>query len=219
MTFSILALDKKTGMLGCAAATGNLAVGSWVLRATPTGGAVATQGMSVSSLWGDEALRLLSDGETIETIICKLTEPDTGRDYRQLAVLDKKGNGAVWTGDKNTDEKGHIIKDGVVISGNWLSSQKVLAAMEKAYFDLLDTDFGNRLLGVLEAAMEAGSDSRGTYSAAIRIVGMGQAPLDLRVDYDEAPLERLRKLYDMVTSKPYSDWVLNVPTVAEPFKC
>ena len=27
MTFAILALDKKTGWIGCAAATGNLAVG------------------------------------------------------------------------------------------------------------------------------------------------------------------------------------------------
>ena len=60
MTFSVLALDRATGAVGGAAATGNLAVGAWVLRAAARAGAVATQGFSVSSLWGDEGLASLA---------------------------------------------------------------------------------------------------------------------------------------------------------------
>ena len=51
MTFSVLALDRATGAIGGAAATGNLAVGAWVLHAAAGVGAVATQGLSVSTPW------------------------------------------------------------------------------------------------------------------------------------------------------------------------
>jgi len=98
MTFAILALDERTGQIGCAAATGNLAVGAWVLRSAPKAGAVATLGYSVSSLWGDEALSRLKDGEPADEIVSSLTGEDAGRDHRQLAVLDKDGRSAAWTG-------------------------------------------------------------------------------------------------------------------------
>ena len=64
MTFSVLALDRATGAIGGAAATGNLAVGAWVLHAAAGVGAVATQGLSVSSPWGDEGLARLGRGES-----------------------------------------------------------------------------------------------------------------------------------------------------------
>lgn len=221
MTFSILAFDRKTGAVGCAAATGNLAVGAWVLRASARIGAVATQGMSASSLWGDEALARLSAGESAAAVVDQVTGADPGRDQRQLAVLDAKGSSAVWTGVGNIDEKGSLKGLGYVVAGNWLANGTVLAAIDEAYQRSLsrEADFGRRLLNALDAGRVAGSDARGTFSAAIRIVRADRSPLDLRIDYDDEPLLRLRGLYEMATSPPYSEWANRVPTLDDPFRC
>lgn len=222
MTFSLLALDRATGSLGCAAATGNLAVGAWVLRAAAGVGAVASQGLSASTLWGDEALARLGRGERSQEVVAALTAADSGRDYRQLAVLDAQGGAAAWTGCRNEDEKGHIIATDRIVAGNWLSAGTVLSEMDQAYRHsaaAAGVDLGERLLRALEAAVGAGSDSRGTLSAAIRIVRPDRAPLDLRVDYDEDPVPRLRALYEMATSPPYSDWAQQVPTLEDPHRC
>lgn len=221
MTFSILALDRASGAIGCAAATGNLAVGGWVLRASAHAGAAATQGYSVSSLWGDDALTLMADGNSAIETVAKLTDADTGRDFRQLAVLDRQGGTAAWTGSKNQDVKGEISGDGYIVTGNWLSHGSVLTEMAGAYErgDNEEPDFGQRLLNSLQAAMNAGSDSRGTLSAAIRIVHCNRPPLDLRVDFDPEPLERLRTLYRMATTEPYTRWIADVPTLEDPYRC
>ncbi len=221
MTFSVLALDPASGAIGCAAATGNLAVGAWVLRAAATAGAVATQGLSVSSLWGDRGLARLAEGVGPATVLEELTGPDAGRDYRQLTVLDSRGGTAAWTGRQNKDEKGHILGKNYVLAGNWLASASVLREMERAFdgaAESQDMDFGRRLLAALAAAAAAGGDSRGTQSAAIRIVHPEQAPLDLRVDHDDDPVARLGVLYDLATSPPYSEWVNQVPTLADPYR-
>ncbi|MGI9436317.1 MAG: DUF1028 domain-containing protein [Geminicoccaceae bacterium] len=222
MTFAVLALDKRTGWIGGAAATGNLAVGAWVLRAAPNAGAVATLGYSVSSLWGDEALSRLKDGEPAETIVSALTDQDTGRDHRQLAVLDKEGRSAAWTGARNTDNKGHLAGETFIVVGNWLSSLDVLHAMKRAFEDQSQEDgeaFGHRLLSTIAGGAAAGSDSRGTLSAAVRIVGSDRPPLDLRVDLDEQPIAKLKALYDLATNPPYSDWARGLPTIDKPFRC
>lgn len=221
MTFSILARDEKSGAIGCAAATGNLAVGAWVLRASAKAGAVATQGFSVSPLWGDDALVHLGKGASARDTVERLTGADSGRDYRQLSVLDCSGGVAAWTGSENTDHKGQIEGRGYVIAGNWLTSETVLGEMDAAFRGSVDdnADFGRRLLDTLAAGMAAGSDSRGTLSAAVKIVHPNRAPLDLRVDYDQYPLARLNTIYDLATTEPYTSWTNVVPTLEDPHRC
>ncbi|WP_422364800.1 DUF1028 domain-containing protein [Pelagibius sp.] len=221
MTFSILARDEKSGAIGCAAATGNLAVGAWVLRASAKAGAVATQGFSVSPLWGDDALVHLGKGASARDTVDRLTAADSGRDYRQLSVLDCSGGVAAWTGSANTDHKGQIEGRGYVIAGNWLTSETVLGEMDAAFRGSVDenADFGRRLLDTLAAGMAAGSDSRGTLSAAVKIVHPKRAPLDLRVDYDQDPLARLNTIYDLATTEPYTSWTNVVPTLEDPHRC
>jgi len=220
MTFSVLALDRATGAIGGAAATGNLAVGAWVLYAADGVGAVATQGSSVSSPWGDEGLARLRRGESPEEIVKELTHADAGRDYRQLAVMDAAGRSAAWTGRCNEDRKGHVAGADCVLAGNWLSNAEVLTEMERAYRKgtVAQLEFGRRLLAALDAAVEAGSDARGTFSAAIRIVHPRRPPLDLRVDHDPDPLARLHALYDMATRPPYSEWIGQLPTLDDPHR-
>jgi len=219
MTLSILARDPDTGSLGAAAATGNLAVGAWVLRAAADAGATATQGMSVSSIWGDEAIVRLRDGQTAPDIVEALTRGDAGCEHRQLAVLGPSGPGGAWTGAENRDAKGHLSGDGYVIAGNWLASTRVLAEMERVYLRSAPEPqgaFADRLFQALAAGIEAGGDARGTFSAALRVVSRNAPPLDLRVDYDDTPLEKLRALYHRATSPPYANWINRLPTLEDP---
>lgn len=222
MTLSILARDPKTGAFGGAAATGNLAVGAWVLRAAADAGAAATQGMSVSSIWGDEAIARLRARQAPSRIVEDLTGGDPGREHRQLAVLGPKGAGAAWTGAENRDAKGQLSGEGYMIAGNWLASAEVLAAMERDYLrgaaDPEDA-FADRLLRALAAGVAAGGDARGTFSAALRVVSPTAPPLDLRVDFDSDPLDRLHTLYQRATTPPYTDWIDRVPTLEDPTRC
>ncbi len=219
MTFSVLALDSRDGAVGCAAMTGNLAVGAWVLRAAAGVGAVATQGFSVSSLWGDEALARLAAGEAPQAIVDDLVQRDRGSALRQLSVLDASGRGAAWTGSENQDAKGHLVGEGFVLAGNWLANDEVLAGMEQKLHDARShyaNSLARHLLSVLEAGFKAGGDARGALSAALRVVAAGQPPMDLRVDHDAAPLKRLCQLHAMTKSTPYSDWLESLPTLEDP---
>ena len=219
MTLSVLAKDSRTGAIGCAAASGNIGVGGWVLRAAADGGAVATQGFSVSPIWGDEALQMLRQKTAIAEIFNKLIEPDSGKSLRQFAILDLEGNSRAFTGKDNKDYKNSTQSYQAIFSGNWLSSASVMESMKAYYEQNQGVEFGARLLGCLKAAENAGGDSRGLQSASLKIVHTERAPLDLRVDYDDNPIEKLTDIYDRATNSPYSDWVESIPTLTEPHRC
>lgn len=218
MTFSMLALDRRTGSIGGAAATGNLAVGAWVLALEASAGGVASQGLSVSPLWKDQAMAELRHGANADQIVRGVVEPDPGRGFRQLAVLDCEGKTAAWTGDDNHDVKGHIAGEGYVVAGNWLGADDVLAKMEAAFLAEDPKDFGERLLAVLDAGIRAGGDDRGMQSAALRIVSKSSPPLDLRIDDDLDPLRRLAALYEKTKAPDYAAWLETLPVFEAPYR-
>ena len=203
--------------MGCAAATGNLAVGGWVLRAGPGAGLVATQGKAVSHLWGDTALRSLAGGMNAAEVVDSLVKPDTGADYRQLLVLDANGASAAWTGSGNHDVKGHILEDNLAVGGNWLANDQVLATLKSACL-ASDGTMAERLLKSLKIAMQEGSDIRGTLSAAIKVVSPRSPTLDLRIDSSPSPIQDLTALYDKTFSTEYTDFLAHLPTLEEPYR-
>lgn len=102
-TFSIVAIDPATGDLGIAVASRYFAVGAVVPWADAGIGAVATQaGVNVG--YGPRALELLRQGLTAQQVMDRLFAEDTfpGKDGRQIAIVDAKGNIAVVTGDAAT---------------------------------------------------------------------------------------------------------------------
>src|SRR5262245_30963817 len=90
-TFSIVAYDPKANEWGVAVASKYLAVGSVVPWARPGVGAVATQSY-VNVGYGPRGLELLAQGKSAEEVVKALTEDDRGKESRQLAVVDAKGN-------------------------------------------------------------------------------------------------------------------------------
>ncbi|SPH16952.1 hypothetical protein DEA8626_00466 [Defluviimonas aquaemixtae] len=215
MTFSILARDPETGELGGAAATGSLCVGGWVLRGDPRAGLSASQGAAPSTLWGEAVLAAMMAGRTTQEAVDTVVRPDGGRDHRQLAALAPDGQAAAFTGAENTPAMGARMFDGGVVAGNLLTAETVLDAVAAGYLGA-DGTIARRLLAALKAGEAAGGDCRGLMSAALLVLSSDRAPLSLRIDYSQAPLSDLARLYEKATSGDYHEWSLQVPTLNDP---
>ena len=98
-TFSIVALDSKTGELGVAVQSKFIAVGSVVPYAKAEVGAVATQAWG-NVLYGTTGLELLKQGKNPHQIVKMLVEMDPLGDHRQLAIIGSDGNVSNHTGKK-----------------------------------------------------------------------------------------------------------------------
>ena len=177
-TFSIVARDPATGEIGAAVQSHWFNVGAEVIWGEAGVGVIATQSF-VNVSFGIRGLKLLKAGFSPKQVVDSLIGPDEGKDVRQLAVLDTKGNSAAYTG-KNCN--------------------KVWPAMEKAFKESKGP-LAERLIAVLEAAQKEGGDIRGKQSAAI-LVFKGTSSgkpwddklIDLRVDDNPEPIPELKRL-------------------------
>jgi uncharacterized Ntn-hydrolase superfamily protein len=203
-TFSIVAIDPVTGDLGIAVASRYFAVGAVVPWADAGVGAVATQaGVNVG--YGPRALELLRQGLTAQQVMDKLFAEDTfpGKDGRQLAIVDAKGNIAVFTGDAANQWRGHTKGKTWSAQGNILVGAQVVEAMGRA-FDQTQDELAEKLFAALKAGDEAGGDSRGRQSASILVVRKGGGRntnndryVFINVDDHQDPIHELRRLLNL----------------------
>ena len=218
MTFSILAYDPITESYGGASATGNICVGGWVLRGNPLSGVSASQGSEPSTLWGEDILKYTGDGLDAETAIYKTIRKDKGKERRQLSVIDKKGNGSVFSGNENSSIIDELVSNNLVLSGNILSNKNVLNSMKERYLENQDKSLLYRLYFALQGGNKAGGDKRGIFSASILIVSRKSPPISLRVDYSTNPLKKLKELISKSNTKDYTNWLNSLPVVSDPYK-
>jgi uncharacterized Ntn-hydrolase superfamily protein len=194
MTWSIIARNPDTGELAIAVATKFFAVGSRVPHISAGTGAVATQAL-VNPFYGINGLKHLRDGQSPDATIAQLIASDTGRDHRQLHVMDAKGNTAAHTGSACVDWCGHLKGDGFSIAGNMLAGPRVIEATAETYVKGRTLAFPRRLIAAMRAGEAAGGDKRGKQSAALVIHGKELwSDLDLRVDDHLDPLAELERL-------------------------
>ena len=210
MTFSILAYETKSKTFVGASATGNICVGGWVLRADPRYGISATQGAEVSTLWGEDVIKIMSEGENAKDAILKTIKNDYRKNFRQLAAIDIKGNSNSFDGKLNDTCTGSYSEKNLVISGNTLKNQKVISAMH-AGFKLHQKEFPEKLICSLYKGFAAGGDTRGIQSAALLIASLKHPPINLRVDYSLNPLVVLERLYQKTLDKKYKTWLKSLP--------
>jgi uncharacterized Ntn-hydrolase superfamily protein len=194
MTWSIIARDSATGQIGIAVATKFFAVGARVPHIAAGIGGVATQAL-VNPYYGIDGLKLLRKGAEPRDIIKTLIAADSGRETRQLHVMDARGRIASHTGRDCVDWCGHIEGAGFSIAGNMLAGPRVLDNTAKAYADGKTLPFAQRLIAAMRAGEAAGGDKRGKQSAALLIHGEEEwSDLDLRVDDHADPLAELERL-------------------------
>lgn len=194
MTWSIIAHDPETGQIGIAVATRFFAVGALVPHIAAGFGAIATQAL-VNPYYGIDGLTLLREGKHPDEVIAALLAGDTGRESRQVHVMDAHGRIAAHTGKECVDWCGHIAADGFSIAGNMLTGAAVLDDTANAFVTNAARPFAERLIAAMFAGEAAGGDKRGRQSAALLIHGGEEwSDLDLRVDDHSDPLAELARL-------------------------
>lgn len=195
-TFSITARCPETGRFGVAIATAVPAGGALCPFASPGVGAVAIQAW-VNPELGTRGIGLLRKGFSAEEALKALLAEDPGREKRQLALVDRHGGAAAFTGSLVDPWKGHIVGEGFALAGNSLADEGVLRAMVRA-FEGSEGELSERLLTALEAGREAGEDVRNLRSAALYVVYREEFPyVDLRVDEHRDPLGDLRRIFEI----------------------
>src|SRR5579859_326854 len=173
-TFSIVAIDPQNGDLGVAVASRYFSVGSVVPWAMADVGAVATQA-NVNVGYGQQAVDLLRQGLPAPEVLKKIMADDKfeGKDGRQVAIIDAKGNIAAHTGPNAPKWAGDRQGKTWSAQGNILVGAQVPEAMGKA-FDATQGELAEKLFAALKAGDAVGGDARGRQSASILVVSKGQ---------------------------------------------
>src|SRR5215468_5108115 len=211
-TFSIVAIDPQNGDLGVAVASRYFSVGSVVPWAMADVGAVATQA-DVNVGYGQQTIDLLRQGMTAQDALKKLLADDKfpGKDGRQVAIVDAKGNVAAHTGPHAPKWAGDRQGKTWSAQGNILAGAQVPEAMGKA-FEAIQGELAEKLFAALKAGDLAGGDSRGRQSASMLVVRKGGGRninndryIYINVDDSPDPFKELRRLLDLNLSYNYGD--------------
>ena len=198
-TYSIVALDAKTGQLGVAVQSHWFSVGTVVPWAKAGVGAVATQSIAEPS-YGPKGLALMEQGIPADEALQSLLAKDLGENVRQVAMVDAQGNVGVHTGSRCISHASHLTGKNYSVQANIMAKPTVPSAMVQA-FESTTGDLAERMLAALDAAEVEGGDLRGRQSAAMLVVS-GEPTgdpwtdriVDLEVADHEYPLIELRRL-------------------------
>ena len=206
-TFSVVAKDPRTGEMAVAVQSHWFSVGSLVSWGKSGVGVVATQSF-VNPAYGPNGLKLMGGGMSAKDALDELVSQDEGRDYRQIAFLDVKGNVAAYTGKLCVESAAHIEGENFSVQANMMLNDKVVPAMAEAFRSNKDLPLAERMVEVLKAAQNAGGDIRGKQSAALIVVGpkkvenpWEEKKIDLRVDDHQNPIQELERL--LKTARAY----------------
>jgi uncharacterized Ntn-hydrolase superfamily protein len=206
MTYTLVARCPRSGALGVGIATYSLAVGA-KCPAIATGiGALTTQAF-VNPTFKALGLRLLSQGHPAAQVLDLLRGADPDFEFRQVAIVDRRGDVVCHTGTRTRQWSGHRIGAGFTALGNVLKGEGVVAAMADAYQAGETQEMAERIMRALEAGRAAGGqhglDGPLPERSASLLVHDGEehALLDLRVDSHPDAVVEMRRLLDEF--KPY----------------
>lgn len=203
MTFSLVGMCRRTGMIGAAVATSSMGVGSRCPFARAGVGAVLTQHRTDPQL-GPRGLELLAAGQSAGQVIASLTTDNPTIGWRQLAVLDQRGDTAYYHGDRVQSVHAAAQGDAVCAIGNIIRHETIPQAMVEAFGRHPEEHLAERLLQALEAGLAGGGELKQVKSAALLVVHAQPFPLvDLRVELNPQPLVELRFLWELY--RPQAD--------------
>lgn len=196
MTFSILGRCPKTGMLGMAVSSSSPCVAARCAHARAGVGVVASQNITDPSL-GPRGLDLLADGRSAEGALAALLDGYPTAAYRQLGVIDSRGNKAWHSGEKTLGRYGSAQGAHCLALGNLLANEKVPQAMVAGFEADRGESLADHLVAAMRAALEAGGEEGPVHSAGLVLVEKVAWPVaDLRIDWSEGdPLAELADLW------------------------
>ena len=215
MTWSIIAYDTSSRLMGIAVSTCAFAVGARVPTIVSGVGAFASQSF-VNPYYGPQAMDLLRKGASAQEALDALVAADAGRDMRQAHVMDAQHRFATCTGAGCVDWCGSLVRSSFSVAGNMLAGPQVIEATADFYESHASLPFARRLIEALKAGEAVGGDKRGKQSAALLIHDdEDYAYLDLRVDDHTDPLAELERL-EQVARGRYAHYRKFMPSRANP---
>lgn len=217
MTYSIAARCSRTGAFGIAITSSSICVASRCAWVGPLG-LVTTQNITDPSL-GPSGLALLRQGlgakAVLDTLLAGTPEPA----YRQVSVIDRYGQVAWHSGVHALPLVGMAVGPAGIALGNLLANPEVPAAMLAAFAADEAPPLAERLLRGLEAGLAAGGETDDEHAAGLHVAQTYDWPVvDLRVDWHEAPIAELRRLWTLYAPQQAAyEARARVPSVAPAF--
>lgn len=209
-TFSIAAIDPRTGESGVAVTTRVPCVGNGVPWVRAGVGAVATQS-NTRTEYGAELLDALARGVAPEVALRDGLATDTLARTRQIGVIALSGASAQYTGSAASAWAGHRTGLNYVTQGNLLVGPEVLEAVARSFESSEGSErhLADRLIDAIAAGHAMGGDARHgrTQSAAV-IVADPRPGRSRRADGITAqisvcehpdPVVELRRIYDTIS--------------------
>ena len=209
-TFSIVAVDPRTGEVGVAVTTRVACVGNGVPWVRAGVGAVATQA-NTRTEYGNELLDLLAKGSSPDEALRRLLAADSGAATRQIGVVSRDGRHAQHTGSSTSAWSGHRAGANYVTQGNLLVGPEVIAAVAAA-FEASEGSvrhLADRLIDAIAAGHAKGGDARkGRQQSAAVIVadprpGRARRPdgvtANISVCEHADPVAELRRIYSSIS--------------------
>ncbi|GAA3545109.1 DUF1028 domain-containing protein [Zobellella aerophila] len=194
MTFSVAGICPETGMVGCAITSSSIAVASRCAFVRSGTGVALTQNVTNPDL-GPLALDLLQEGLAPAEILEAQSQADTDIEWRQLGVLNTRGEAATFSGSQALGLHATAQGKGCLAMGNLLANTEVPRAMVDA-FENSRGHLAERLLQALEAGLAAGGELGTVHSAGLLMSAEPKWPVvDLRVDWHIEPISELRMIW------------------------
>lgn len=209
-TFSIAAVDPRTGESGVAVTTRVPCVGNGVPWVRAGVGAVATQAWTRVE-YGPELLTMMADGMTAARALAGAVAADTMAAFRQVGAIGLQAGSAQHTGDSTIAWAGHRAGPNYVTQGNLLVGSEVLDAVATSFegTEGAPRHLADRLVEALAAGQRAGGDARkGRMQSAAVIVsdprpGRSRRPdgitVHINVCEHPTPVAELGRIYDAIS--------------------
>ncbi|MCC6316527.1 MAG: DUF1028 domain-containing protein [Gemmatimonadaceae bacterium] len=209
-TFSIAAIDRRTGEVGVAVTTRVACVGNGVPWVRAGVGAVATQA-NTRTEYGTELLDAIAQGEAPEAALSRLLQRDSLATSRQVGVISASGAAAQHTGSATRAWAGHRTGPSYVTQGNLLVGKEVIDAVATTFeaSEGQPRHLADRLIEALAAGHARGGDARKgrAQSAAVIVAdarpGRSRRPdgvtANISVCEHPEPVAELRRVYDAVS--------------------
>lgn len=216
MTLSIVGRCPDTGMLGGSITSSSICVASRCLFTRSGVGAALSQNVTDPRL-GIRMLDLMesrtgrSGGADVNTAISQVVAEANHIEWRQLVLLDSSGKSAIHTGEKALGRNASAQGNQCAAAANLLANEEVPHTMVTA-FEQSSGHLAQRLITALEAGIAAGGEEGPVRSAGVQVVHKVSWPVvDLRVDWDENPLPKLRTIWNEYQPQlePYVTRALN----------
>ncbi|MGR3809280.1 DUF1028 domain-containing protein [Jiulongibacter sp. NS-SX5] len=209
-TYSIVAIDSASGLMGVGVQSHWFSVGNVVAWAKSGVGVVATQSF-VNKSFGPKGLAMMESGLSAKETLEVLLKNDPGREVRQVGMIDKNGVVTSHTGANCIDYAGHITGKNYSVQANMMLEGTVPSAMSKSFESSEGENLAERILMALQAAQSTGGDIRGKQSAAIRVVKINSTGepwnddyvVDLRVDDHQDPIGEIARLLKVQRAYEY----------------